>query len=70
MLTRHPPTAPRAGVSLLAVCLLMGTVLGALLLAPGPLSPQGEEAGGQQALVLLTGLLGLALGGALGWTLR
>lgn len=66
----HPTTAPRAGVSLLASALLLGSVLGVLLLAPVPLPTALEEAGGLRLLVLLTGLAGLTLGGAMGWTLR
>lgn len=66
----HPTTAPRAGVSLLASALLLGSVLGVLLLAPVPLPPSLEAAGGFRWLVLLTALAGLAVGGAMGWTLR
>lgn len=66
----HPTTAPRAGVSLLASALLLGSVLGALLLAPVPPLPNLEEVGGPRLLVLLMGLAGLAVGGAMGWTLR
>lgn len=65
----HPTTAPRAGVSLLASALLLGSVLGVLLLTPVPLPSDLERAGGLRLLVLLTGLAGLAVGGAMGWTL-
>jgi signal transduction histidine kinase len=53
-------------VSLLASAL----VLGVLLLAPVPLPPDLEEAGGLRLLVLLMELAGLAVGGAMGWSLR
>ncbi|PTL80038.1 sensor histidine kinase KdpD [Vitiosangium sp. GDMCC 1.1324] len=66
----HPTTALRAGVSLLAFALLMVTLSGVLLLAPGPLSTNKEEASGLRLLVLVTGLVGVTLGCALGWTLR
>lgn len=63
---RHPPTAPRAGVNLLAFALLL---VGTLLLAPGPLPMQGEG-GSSRLLVMVMGFIGLAMGCALGWTLR
>jgi signal transduction histidine kinase len=66
MLPRHPPTAPPAGVNLLAFALLLG---GTLLLAPGPLPMQGEG-GSSRLLVMMMGFIGLAMGCALGWTLR
>jgi signal transduction histidine kinase len=67
MLPRHPTTALRAGVNLFAFALLL---VGYLLLAPGPLPTRGEEAGGLRVLVMATGFVGLAVGCALGWTLR
>jgi signal transduction histidine kinase len=70
MTPRHP-TAPRASTSLLAFTLLMGTLLGVLLLAPGPLPLQDEAATrGPRLLVLMMGLVGLSMGCVLGWTLR
>ncbi|AKJ00038.1 signal transduction histidine kinase [Archangium gephyra] len=67
MLSRHPTAALRAGVNLSAFTLLL---VGYLLLAPGPLPAGGEEAGGLRVLVMATGFVGLAVGCALGWTLR
>lgn len=67
MLPRHPTTALRAGVNLFAFALLL---LGYLLLAPGPLPTRGQEADGLRLLVMMTGFGGLAVGCALGWTLR
>jgi len=67
MLPRHPTAALRAGVNLSAFALLG---LGYLLLAPGPRPIRGEEANGLQLLVMMMGLVGLAMGCALGWTLR
>jgi signal transduction histidine kinase len=67
MLPRHPPTALRAGVNLLAFALLS---VGYLLLAPGPPLSQGGEASGPRLLVVMMGFIGLAMGCALGWTLR
>lgn len=67
MLPRHPTAALRAGVNLSALALLG---LGYLLLAPGPLPLRGEEANGPRLPVMMMGLVGLAMGCALGWTLR
>jgi signal transduction histidine kinase len=64
---RHPTAALRAGVNLFAFTLLL---VGYLLLAPSPLSTRGEEAGGLRVLGMATGFVGLAVGCALGWTLR
>ncbi|HEX8438346.1 HAMP domain-containing sensor histidine kinase [Archangium sp.] len=64
------PIAPRAGASLLLSTLSMGTVLGLLLLAPGPLPSLDPRASGLRLLVMTTGFVALALGCALGWTLR
>ncbi|HEX5748985.1 MAG TPA: HAMP domain-containing sensor histidine kinase [Archangium sp.] len=63
----HPTAALRAGVNLFAFALLL---VGYLLLAPGPLPLRGGEAGGLRVLVMATGFVGLAVGCALGWTLR
>ncbi|WP_375770349.1 HAMP domain-containing histidine kinase [Archangium gephyra] len=67
MLPRHPTTALRAGVNLFAFTLLL---VGYLLLAPGPLPTRGEEAGRLRLVVMMMGFVGLAVGCALGWTLR
>jgi signal transduction histidine kinase len=67
MLPRHPTAALRAGVNLSAFALLLG---GYLLLAPGPLPARGEDVDGLRLLVMVTGFVGLAVGCALGWTLR
>ncbi|HYO55873.1 HAMP domain-containing sensor histidine kinase [Archangium sp.] len=68
MLPRHPTTALRAGVSLLAFALLVA-LIGYLLLTPGLLPTQSEEAHGLR-LWVVTGFVGLGMGCALGWTLR
>ncbi|MFY0526185.1 sensor histidine kinase [Archangium gephyra] len=64
---RHPTAALRAGVNLSAFALLGA---GYLLLAPGPLPLRSEEADGPRLLVMMMGFVGLAMGCALGWTLR
>ncbi|HYO72161.1 MAG TPA: HAMP domain-containing sensor histidine kinase [Archangium sp.] len=63
----HPTAALRAGVNLFAFALVL---VGSLLLAPGLLPTRGEEAGGLRLLVMAPGFVGLAVGCALGWTLR
>jgi signal transduction histidine kinase len=48
----------------------MGSLLGLLLLAPGPLPSLDEGASGLRLLVLMMGFVGMGMGCALGWTLR
>ncbi len=61
--------APRSRVGPLTFALLLLTLLAVPLLAPGPPGTWSEGARGP-LLPLLTGLMGLALGGALAWMLR
>ncbi|MCY1073902.1 sensor histidine kinase [Archangium lansingense] len=70
MLPRHPTTAPRAGVNLFAFALLLLTLVGYVLLAPGPLPTLEGVTRGPRLLVMMMGFVGLAMGCALGWTLR
>lgn len=68
MLLRHP-TALRASAGLFAFALLMVTVLGLLLLVPGSLSSADSEVRVPRPWVWMMGLVGLAMGYALGRTL-
>lgn len=66
----RPTTVLRAGASLLAFALLLVTLVGYLLLTPGPLPTRGEAESGPRLLVMLTGFVGLAMGCVLSWMLR
>ncbi|WNG33203.1 HAMP domain-containing histidine kinase [Archangium violaceum] len=70
LLPRHPTTARSAGVSLLAFTLLLTTVLGVLFFTPGEPPVRGEKTRELRLLVMMTGFVGLAVGCAMGWTLR
>ncbi len=69
MLPSHP-IALRAGASLLLSTLSIGTLLGLLLLAPAPLPSLALDASGLRLTMMMTGFVGMAMGGVLGWTLR
>ena len=70
MRMRETVSARGVRVGLLAGGLTGAALLGVLLLAPGPLALSAESAYWLRRLMLLTALVGVGVGYALGWALR